>query len=395
MEPLRGIKVLDFTQLLAGPSAAMMLGDLGAEVIKVESHSGDLSRSLGSGREKASSIFLAYNRNKRSIALDFKRPEGKKIVEELVSRADVVIEGFRPGVFERNGLGYEELLKIKPDLVYASLSGFGEDRGQSRAGVDAIVQAASGMMAINGEVEGPPVKIGFQVVDAAAGLVLSYGILAALMERNITGEPQRLKTSLYDVAIFVQSPAFVHVSLNGTDVPRAGNTAASAGYPTDLFMTQDGLFVQLAAYFKEQWPLLCEALERPDLVGDPRFAQSGARVLNAGELRGILQSELVKRTQQEWINRFSALGVIASEVRTHRDVIDGEPTNAGAFYPISAEDQGGRSYMNVLPPFHPRRGKKVDIQSPPDLGQHTSEILGELGYSPAQVEKLSALGAVC
>jgi crotonobetainyl-CoA:carnitine CoA-transferase CaiB-like acyl-CoA transferase len=392
IKPLRGIRILDFTQLLAGPSAAMLLGDLGAEVVKVESHSGDLSRSLGARNEDVSPIFLAYNRNKRSIALDFKSAAGKQIVQELVSRSDVVIEGFRPGVFERHGLGYEDLLKIQPKLVYASLSGFGADRGESRAGVDAIVQAASGMMAINGEVDGPPVKIGFQLVDAAAGMMLSYGILAALMQRNLTGEPQRLATTLYDVAIFMQSPAFVQVSRTGADVPRAGNTAASAGYPTDLFITRDGCYIQLAAYFPEQWVLLCNALERPDLVGDPKFADNGSRVQNAAVLREILQNEMLKRTQREWMDRFTALGIIASEVRTHRDVMDTEPQNAGAFYPVEVGNDGVCGYMNVLPPIHPRGDEEVHLKAPPHLGQHTSEILGELGYGLAEINKLKALG---
>jgi crotonobetainyl-CoA:carnitine CoA-transferase CaiB-like acyl-CoA transferase len=393
-KPLSGVTILDFTQLLAGPSAAMMLGDLGADVIKVEQLSGDISRSLGSNRATTSPIFLAYNRNKRSIAVDFKTHEGKKIIEELVSRSDVVIEGFRPGVMDRRGLGYSDLVKLRPQLVYASLSGFG-NTGQDleRAGVDAVVQAASGMMAINGETDGPPVKIGFQIVDAAAGLVVSQGVLACLMMKNATGEPQFFETSLYDVAIFMQSPAFVQASMTESELPRAGNTAAGAGYPTDLFVTADGEYIQVAAYFPHQWKLFCAALDIGEFEQDSRFVDNAARVKNVEALREIIQKAMRARTREQWMQRFLEDGIIASEVRRHGEVLELDSQRGGkSFYKVSPRDTSQQPYSAVSPLI--RFGAVEDVSPAPELGEHTSTILEELGYSRAEVEELKTAGVV-
>jgi crotonobetainyl-CoA:carnitine CoA-transferase CaiB-like acyl-CoA transferase len=374
----------------------MLLGDLGAEVIKVEQITGDISRSLGSGGASASPIFLSYNRNKRSIAVDFKTQEGKLIIEKLVSRSDVVIEGFRPGVMDRSGLGYSDLVKLRPQLVYASLSGFGSTGQNSRrAGVDAVVQAASGMMATNGESDGPPVKIGFQVVDAAAGLVLSQGILASLMARNATGEPQFFETSLYDVALFMQSPAFVQTSMTDVDPPRAGNTAASAGYPTDLFRTRDGEYIQVAAYFPQQWTLFCAALGTPELENDPRFSSNGSRVQHAATLRELIQKAISTRTRDEWMKMFLEDGVIASDVQKHSEVLQqASDGRCDSFYEVSRGEEGP-SYKVVSPPI--RWGAAFDgsdERPAPELGEHTSAILEELGYTPDQAHDLETAGVV-
>jgi crotonobetainyl-CoA:carnitine CoA-transferase CaiB-like acyl-CoA transferase len=395
--PLEGVRVLDFTQLLAGPSAAMLLGDLGAEIIKVEQFAGDLSRSLGPDGSTSSPIFLAYNRNKRSIAVDFKTVEGKRVIEKLVSRSHVVVEGFRPGVMKRHGLGYEELVKLRPQLVYASLSGFGSTgEGRERAGVDAVVQAASGMMAVTGDPDGPPMKVGFQVVDAAAGLMLSQGILASLMLRDATGEPQFFETSLMDVALFLQSPALIQASMTQADLPRAGNTAATAGYPTDLFVTQDAGYIQVAAYFPRQWELFCDALELGEVEHDARFSTNGARVQNADALRQIIQQVMKTRTRDEWMARLLDGGVIASDVRTHTEVLQSEQSAQNSpFFAIPVADARVESYSTDSHPIAwNSRASEREVNAPPTLGEHTCIILQELGYSHAQIEQLKVSGAV-
>ena len=312
VKPLSGVTVLDLTQLMAGPSATMLLGDMGADVIKIEQPDGELSRRLGSS---VKSLFLANNRNKRSMAMDLKHPAAKEIVLQLVAQSDIFVQGFSPGVMDRLGLGYEDLVKVQPRLVYASLSGFGGAKsGSSRKGVDAIVQAETGVMAATGDPDGPPMKVGFQVIDAAAGLALAQGILASLRLRDMTGEPQNLSTSLYEVSAFLQGHYFVEASITGGDVPRTGNTGGELAYPTDLFSTSDGGYVQVAAYLPEQWRLLCETIERPDLHGDPRFADGSARVANRAVLRTELQKAISTRPRDEWTSRFRAGGVMAGPV---------------------------------------------------------------------------------
>ncbi|WP_425838441.1 CaiB/BaiF CoA transferase family protein [Streptomyces fractus] len=387
--PLSGVTVVDFTQLIAGPSATMLLADMGADVIKIEQVEGELSRRLGTSLK---TTFLAYNRNKRSIAMNLKRSESREIVRKLVSRSDIVVQGFSPGAMERMGLGYEDLLEVQPRLIYASLSGFGAgESGSKRRGVDAIVQAETGMMAATGDPAGPPVKVGFQVVDAAAGLALAQGILASLRMRDMTGEPQHLSTSLYEVSTFLQSPAFVHASATGSDVPRTGNTGGTLGYPTDLFETSDGRYVEVAAYLPEQWRLFCETIERPDLPCDARFADGPARVENMASLRIELQKAISARSRDEWTSRFRDSGIMAGPVLAHSEVMDSEHAHQNDCFVESECD--GQQYRSVRMPVTSHSFVNQKTVTAPRLGADTEEILTELGYQADEMDALRGAGA--
>jgi crotonobetainyl-CoA:carnitine CoA-transferase CaiB-like acyl-CoA transferase len=390
LKPLSGVKVLDFTQLMAGPSATMLLGDMGAEVIKIEQLDGELSRRLGASLK---TIFLAYNRNKRSVSMDLKQREAQEIVHKLVADCDILVQGFSPGVMDRMGLGYEDLLKFQPRLVYASLSGFGDSKtGQSRKGVDAVVQAETGIMASTGDPDGHPLKVGFQVVDAAAGLALAQAILASLRLRDMTGEPQYVSTSLYDVSAFLQGHLFVEASVTASEVSRTGNTGGELAYPTDLFETSDGGYVQMAAYLPEQWRLLCEAIERPDLHSDPRFVDGSARVANRQLLRTELVTAIGARTRDEWTTRFRRSGIIAGPVLAHAEVMRSEEARQNNTF-VQAEC-GDQRYTAVRMPFTFEACEIPDLVSAPPLGADTEKVLTELGYTDEQIAALRESGTI-
>jgi crotonobetainyl-CoA:carnitine CoA-transferase CaiB-like acyl-CoA transferase len=390
LKPLSGVKVLDFTQLMAGPSATMLLGDMGAEVIKIEQIEGELSRRLGAPLK---TIFLAYNRNKRSVSMDLKQREAREIVHKLVAGCDILVQGFSPGVMDRMGLGYEDLLKIQPRLVYASLSGFGDgNEGRGRKGVDAVVQAETGIMASTGDPDGHPFKVGFQVVDAAAGLALAQGILASLRLRDMTGEPQYLSTSLYDVSAFLQGHYFVEASVTGAEVSRTGNTGGELAYPTDLFETSDGGYIQMAAYLPEQWRLLCEAIERPDLYSDPRFADGAGRVANRQLLRTELVNAIGARTRDEWTSRFRRSGIIAGPVLAHGEVMRSEEARQNNTFVQS--ECGDQRYTAVRMPFTSDAYETPDLVSAPQLGADTDKVLAELGYTPEEIAALRESGTI-
>jgi len=390
LKPLSGVKVLDFTQLMAGPSATMLLGDMGAEVIKIEQIDGELSRRLGASLK---TIYLAYNRNKRSVSMDLKQREAQEIVRKLVAGCDILVQGFSPGVMDRMGLGYEDLLEIQPRLVYASLSGFGDNTtGQGRKGVDAVVQAETGIMAATGDPDGHPFKVGFQVVDAAAGLALAQGILASLRLRDITGEPQYLSTSLYDVSAFLQGHYFVEASVTGTEVTRTGNTGGELAYPTDMFETADGGYIQMAAYLPEQWRLLCEAIERPDLYSDLRFADGSSRVKNRQVLRAELAKAILAQPRDEWTSRFRRTGIIAGPVLAHGEVMRSEEARQNNTFVQS--ECGDQRYTAVRMPFTSEAYEVPDLVSAPELGADTDKVLAELGYTPEAIARLHESGTI-
>ena len=384
LKPLSGVKVLDFTQLMAGPSATMLLGDLGAEVIKIEQIEGELARRLGAPLK---TIFLAYNRNKRSVSMDLKQREAQEIVHKLVADTDILVQGFSPGVMDRMGLGYDDLVKIQPRLVYASLSGFGESgAGAGRRGVDAIVQAETGIMAATGDPDGHPFKVGFQVVDGAAGLALAQGILASLRLRDMTGEPQYVSTSLYDVSAFLQGHYFVEASVTGAEVSRTGNTGGELAYPTDMFETADGGYIQMAAYLPEQWRLLCEAIERPDLHSDPRFVDGPARVANRLALRAELVKAIGAQTRDEWTARFRRRGIMAGPVLAHGEVMRSDEARQNNTFVRS--ECGDQRYTAVRMPFTSTAYEIPDLVSAPQLGADTDKVLAELGYTPEAIAAL-------
>jgi crotonobetainyl-CoA:carnitine CoA-transferase CaiB-like acyl-CoA transferase len=313
--PLDGLVVADFSRVLAGPLVTMLLGDLGADVVKVERPgAGDDTRAWGPPwHDGESTYFLGLNRNKRSLLLDLTSPDDRTLAVRLASRADVLVENFKPGTAERFGLGYDELAAHNPRLVYASITGFGpQPGGADLPGYDLLVQAASGLMSVTGEAEGRPLKVGVALVDVVTGLYTTIGVLAALEARHATGRGQRVDVSLLAAALAaLVNQASAHV-VAGAVPRRAGNRHPSIA-PYETFDAADRPFV-LACGNDAQFAKVADAVGRPELAADERFATNAARVANVGELSTVLGACFATGPAAEWIERLTAAGVPAGPI---------------------------------------------------------------------------------
>lgn len=321
--PLAGIKVLELAQMVAGPSAGLLLADYGADVVKVEPPQGDGGRqlrSLAAAGLPDSPVFVGYNRDKRLIRLDLRSPEGRERVLRLIDEADVVIEAARPGVMERLGLGADELLDRNPRLVYASVSGFGRGPiGRDKGGVDIVVQAESGIISTTGYPDRPGTKIGFTAVDAACGHALCHGVLAALFRRERTGRGDVVRLSLYDVALHLQTGPLTEYLMTGVQSPRAGNSAPLTA-PADLLRCADGAII-VSAYLDPHWRAFTTAVGAPELVDDPRFTDGVDRARHRGELVELIEKRLAGGSVVEWVARLQEFGVLVAEVKDYAAVV--------------------------------------------------------------------------
>ena len=378
---LAGVRVVDLTQVMGGPFCTMQLGDLGADVIKVEPPNGDLSRSMGGAQLRMpgddNAPFFALNRNKRSIVLDLTRPGDRAILEALVRTADVLVESFRPGVTARLGVDYERMAAINPRLVYASISGFGQTGPYAdRPGFDLIAQGMSGIMSVTGEPNGTPVKCGVPIADLAVGLIATNGILAALIARDKTGRGQYIDTSLFDSALAMSVWETTEYWATG-DAPRAMGSAHRLSAPYQAFRTGDG-YITLAALTPLQWERLCATLDRTALATDPRFATNAARIANRPALVDELEAALAARTTADWVERMLASGVPAGPIHDFAQVFADAHTHARHMVEEVEHPVAGRVRTLGFPlkmsdtPLRVRR-------APPLLGQHSTEILRELG----------------
>jgi crotonobetainyl-CoA:carnitine CoA-transferase CaiB-like acyl-CoA transferase len=315
MGPLSGLLVADFSRILAGPYATMLLADLGAQVIKVESPGGDDTRTwMPPVRDGVSTYYLGINRNKRSIALDLKDPDDLVVAQKLAGRSDVLIENFRPGGLRRFGLDYDTVAANNARIVYASISGFGTGAGANYPGYDLMVQAISGLMSLTGDPDGPPYRAGISVFDVMAGLHANIGILAALHHRDLTGEGQHVEVNLLSSAL---SGLVNHSSgyVAGGTVPyRMGNAHPSL-FPYEPLPTSDGELIVIAGN-DGQFRKLCQVLDLPDLPEDPRFRRNQDRTANREQLRPILVERLSKRTKDEWFRDLLAAGVPSAPINT-------------------------------------------------------------------------------
>ncbi|GAB4106708.1 CoA transferase [Micromonospora taraxaci] len=313
--PLAGLLVADFSRILAGPYATMLLADLGAQVIKVESPGGDDTRTwMPPTRDGVSTYYLGINRNKRSIALDLKKPDDLAAAQELSRRADVLIENFRPGGLARFGLDYDSVAASNEKIVYASISGFGTGAGRDYPGYDLMVQAISGLMSLTGDPDGSPYRAGISVFDVMAGLHASIGILAALHHRGETGKGQHVEVNLLSSAL---SGLVNHSSgyVAGGTVPfRMGNAHPSL-FPYEPLPTADGELIVIAGN-DGQFRKLCQVLDLPGLPDDPRFGRNQDRTANREELRPLLVERLAKRTKDEWFRDLLAAGVPCAPINT-------------------------------------------------------------------------------
>ena len=396
MQPLEGIRVLDLTRALAGPYCTMMLGDLGADVIKVERPGrGDDSRGWGppfvgqpySSYPGESAYFIAANRNKRSVTVNLKSPEGQEIVRRLASVSDVLVENFRTGVLDKMGLGYEHLHGLNPCLVYCSISGYGRTGPYAeRPGYDFIIQAEGGLMGIIGPEEGPPYRVGVPIVDITSGMFAAAGVLAALRARDQTGEGQLVDISLLDTQVALLANVASNYLVGGAEPRRLGNAHPNIA-PYEAFPARDRWFA-LAAANQRQWATLCDVIGRPDLKDDPRFVTNGARVSNRAELVSVLNGVFAARDADEWLADLREAGLPCGPINAIPDVFDHPQAQARGLALEAEHPTAGPVRLTGFPYKLSQTPAEVR-RPPPTLGQHTEEVLVDLlGYSADQVAAL-------
>ena len=392
--PLAGLKVIEFAHIMAGPVCGLMLADMGADVIKLESPEGDDSRRfLPPAIAGEPAAFMMMNRNKRGIVVNLKSDGGRAVARRLVGRADAVIENYRKGTMEKFGLGYEACAKENPGLVWCELSGFGRTGPYAeRGGFDLIAQGMSGLMSITGAgAGGPPMKVGAPLTDITAGILGAMGVLAALLARARTGRGQRVDTSLFEAGIVHTYWQSAIAFATGT-APGALGTAHPLNAPYQAFRTSDG-WITLGAANQANWLRLVEALAAPELGRDPRFADNASRMKNPQALEAALAPQLARLGSAEWLAKLEAAGVPAGPVldinQMHRDA----QTLAREMVVEVNHPKAGKVKTLGLPvKFSGTPGK---VAGPaPTLGQHTREVLAEYGFAEAEIEKLIATGAV-
>lgn len=385
MAALTGIIVLDLSRVLAGPWCAMMLADLGADVIKLESFAGDDTRGLGPPfLHGMSAYFACCNRNKRSLAIDLRSPAARPLLEALVRKADVLVENFRTGAAEALGVGYDAMAAINPRLVYCSISGYGRDGPQAtRPGYDFVVQAEAGLMAITGPADGDPSKVGVAVADLATGQNAATAVLAALLQRGRTGLGQHVDISLFDSQLAWLANIGSSALFTGEPTQRRGNTHASI-VPYEAFRASDQSFV-LAVASEKLWAKACVALDRSDLADDPRYASNAARVENRRSLGEQLAALFATAPAAHWLALFAAAGVPAGPINS--------VTQALA-HPV-AQARGMCIEIDDIPmigsPLNLSASPRRLERAPPTLGQHSDEIAREVGLDAAALRAAGAL----
>ncbi|MDS9469238.1 CoA transferase [Paracoccus sp. MBLB3053] len=375
-KPLSGLQVLDFTRVLAGPYASALMADLGAEVIKVEGPGGDEYRHVGPFREGESALFQAANRGKRSILLDLKDPADRKVAIALASRADVVIENFRPGVMARLGLGPDELRRRNPRLVYASISGFGQTGpNHARPAYDIVLQAMSGMMALTGDADGPPMMVGEAIADVAGGLFAAWGIMAALFERERTGEGRVIDLALFDALASMMPTAAARVLVCGQDPSRVGSRHALSA-PFGVYPAGKGHFA-VAVLNDRLFIRFAQAIGRPELAADPRFATDAERRLHEPVLAEAITSWASDRDAAEVVAALTEAGIPAAPLSTAREAwSSGQVVSRGLASPVDHPILG----QVALPeqPVHFSDVPRGNRRPAPALDEHGAQIRAEL-----------------
>jgi crotonobetainyl-CoA:carnitine CoA-transferase CaiB-like acyl-CoA transferase len=385
MAALSGITVLELSRVLAGPWCGMMLGDLGADVIKLEPFEGDDTRGLGPPfRDGISAYFACCNRNKRSLAIDLRAPAARPLLEALLREADVLIENYRTGTAETLGVGWEEVRAINPRLVYCSISGYGRDGPDAlRPGYDYVVQAEAGMMSITGPSDGAPSKVAVAIADLATGQHAATAILAALFERERSGRGQRIDLSLFDTQLAGLANIASNVLFTGEDAPRYGNAHASI-VPYQAFSAADGEFV-LAVASEKLWHQLCDALAKPQWLGDPRYLNNVARVRHRDALCGELATLFAQAPVARWLGLLHAAGVPAAPINSVKQALE---------HPV-AQARGLRIELGGLPllgsPLHLSRTPVEYRLPPPRLGEHSDAVATRLGFDAVLLRREGAI----
>ncbi|HET7693790.1 MAG TPA: CoA transferase [Gemmatimonadota bacterium] len=385
--PLSGIRVVDLTRILAGPYATMILGDLGADVVKIENpDGGDDSRGWGPPwvpqAGGASAYFAAVNRNKRSVALDLKSDRGREIVWRLIEGSDVVISNFRPGVIERLGFSWEAVQARAPRVVYAIVNGYGASGpGADKPSFDVIVQGESGVMDVTGWPDGPPTRVGISLGDETAGLLVVQGILAALLARERSGKGQRVEVALHDGLLSLLTYHAQNWWAGGPPPTRLGNAHPSI-VPYQTFQAADA-WINVGVGNERQWRALCGVVERPEWLQDPRFETNAARVQHRTQLVPLLEEIFSARPAKVWLDAMAGAGIPSGRIRPVAEALEAPETRHRDMV-VELMDGGGETPLRLL-------GIPVKLSAtpgkirrpPPALGQHTGEVLAEIGLHPA------------
>jgi crotonobetainyl-CoA:carnitine CoA-transferase CaiB-like acyl-CoA transferase len=398
MKPLNGIKVLDFSTVFAGPHCGQLLGDYGADVIKIEPKAGDDSRNwqpLHHGQAGSGTLFFVVNRNKRSVVVDLKTRDGIEIVRRLARTCDVVLQNFSAGVMDRLGLGYQQLKAENSKLVYCSISAFGEVGPMAKArGYDPVIQAFSGMMQIPEEGGPPPARLSIPLIDFTTGQNAFAGIMAAIIQRGVTGEGAHLEVCLADSAVALQAWGLQRAwATDGPATPvKPGSRVISDNVPYESFQASDG-YVYIACGNNKLWQLFCVAVERPDLAEDPAYQTNPARRENYDALMAILRPLIAGRSRAAWEHAFVAAGVPFAPINTLAELwVHPQIVASNIIQEYSSPHFGTLKTVARAVRFD---GRIASVGNPPpDLGEHTRDVLHEIGYSDDQIDGYQAAGAV-
>jgi crotonobetainyl-CoA:carnitine CoA-transferase CaiB-like acyl-CoA transferase len=392
--PLTGMTVVDLTRVLAGPYCTMLLGDMGAEIIKIERpDGGDDTRGFGPPYLNGeSAVFLSINRNKKSVTLNLKHPEGKQILARLIEHADVLVENFRTGTMAGLGFDYAAASRLNPRLIYCSLSGFGQTGPYAdRGGYDTIAQAMSGIMSATGHPDMPPAKAGVPVADIGTGMFGAFGILCAYIARQRTGEGQHIDTSLFDTSIalsLMEAATF----LAGGELPSPLGSTHRRNAPHGAFRAKDG-YIAIAADSAHFWKRFCQILELDPLSDDPRFKTNADRVANKHLLQEIVEGVTSTHEGRYWLEKFEAAEIPCGPVNTYAEVFKDPHVLAREMLMQVQHPVAGPVQMTGINVKLTKTPGELRLPAP-TLGQHTSEVLHTLGYTDEAIDKLKSAGAI-
>ncbi|MGD0218065.1 MAG: CaiB/BaiF CoA-transferase family protein [Desulfobaccales bacterium] len=395
-QPLSDIKVLDLSRVLAGPYCSMMLGDLGAEVIKVElPQAGDDTRHWGppeAGGEAA--YYLCLNRNKRSLTVNMKTAPGREIIRKLALRSDVLIENYKVGTLQKMGLGYQDLRRENPRLIYCSITGFGQNGPyKDKPGYDFMIQGMGGIMSFTGEPDGPPMKVGVAIVDITAGLFATSAILAALRHRDLTGEGQYVDIALLDATLAWLANVGSNYLVSG-ELPRRYGNGHPNIVPYEPFQAADGVYFALAVGNDRQWRDFCSLAGLEPLAQDPRFATNPQRVLNREELIPIIAAKMLEKTSGEWLQQLDHLKIPCGPINT-LDKVFADPQVKEREMVVEVPHPTAGMVKLVASPMKFSRTPCQIQRHPPLLGEHTAEVLCTLlGYTQEEIDALRQEGVV-
>jgi crotonobetainyl-CoA:carnitine CoA-transferase CaiB-like acyl-CoA transferase len=396
--PLEGVRVIEFGQFIAGPGATQVLADLGADVVKIESANGDNGRRFGASpaTQGRSGLFVAYNRGKRSVVVDMRRPEGLALAKKLALQADVVLQNLRPGTVEALGLDAATLRREKPSLIHVSVSGFGlQGPSRQRPGLDIAGQAESGMMSVTGEKGGMPLKAGFAVADVSTANAAAQAILAAFIQRLRTGEGATIETSLLAASVAMQAQLWGEYHYSGQPPVRSGNAQPLVAPAADLIEVLDGHIV-ISAYIDEHFRRLCQAIGQPELAADPRFADNSARVANRAAIIRRVQQALGSLTGEEARALLERHSVVVGVVRNYAQVLASEDVRASGVFQPALDERGDEVMVPALPyrfASGPTSAARA-VPRAPALGEHTDEVLRDAGLRAEDIDALRANGVI-